>query len=150
MFINETFALFLLIGSIVVKWSKSTKAQFVILFLLLIPLFDILSYSYTIENGDRSITYSSGKFDSLINPLVFLVFIVYLIINISGVKKLFKFVLRGSDNEIEEREKKETTFYYDKFNSSTNKELGELYKMYKDYPYTAQVALDKIKGERNL
>ena len=150
MLINETFALILLTASVIGKWAKKERIQLIIFFFLCIPLFDLLSYSYTIVNGDTTTTYHSAKFNSLINPIVFVLFVVFLVINASAIIKQFRFFFKGSDVEIEEKDKREVAFYYDKFNTSTNEELEQLYKMYKSYPYTAQEALDQIRNEREL
>jgi hypothetical protein len=146
--INETFALLLLTGSIIAKWYKSEKTQLVIFFLLFIPLFDILSYSYTIEVGDTTTTYNSGKFDGLINPVVFLVFVFYLVMNASVIIKQFRFIFKGSVKEIEGKSKKEITFYYNKFNVLTSEELIDVFSLYDKYPIEAKIAIDMIKKEK--
>ncbi|GAB3923460.1 hypothetical protein [Mucilaginibacter myungsuensis] len=146
MFINETFALLLLIGSTVAKWSRSNKIQLVIFLALFVPLFSLLNYTYTVEDGDTITTYHSARFSSLVDPIVFLILVVFLGMNLSVIIKFFK----GSDEDITDKSDKLTTFYYDKFNSSDERELIGLYKMYNDYPLEAQIALRKIHEERNL
>jgi hypothetical protein len=148
--VNETLAMILFAISLIFKMYRIKIGQYLIFIFLLILLFNVIKFSYTVVNGDVSTTYYSASFSSLsINPIVFVVLMLYMIVNRKVIVDLFQKLLHGSDKEQEEKQDKNVAFYYDKFNNYSSNELNDIFKMFYDYPVEAQIALKKIDKEGN-
>lgn len=148
--ISETLAMFLFAVSIIFKAYNIKIGQYAILILLIILLFNLITFSYTVVNGDVSTTYYSANFSSFgFNPIVFFVLISYIICNRRFVAYAYKLLIHGSVKEQKEKDNKDITFYYNMFNNCSGNELNDAFNLYNDYPLSAQKALNKIKAERN-
>ncbi|MEB0261683.1 MULTISPECIES: hypothetical protein [unclassified Mucilaginibacter] len=146
--INEVFALIILAVSPILKQYIFPKLQVTLLFVLLIPLFGFLQYSYSFAEANTTYTYYSGKFTG-ISPVVFIIMVIYIIVNISAIKNAFRFFRHGSDAEQTEKYDKMIQFYYEKFKECPDNEFIEIKSRYEDYPSEAQEAIHKISLERN-
>ncbi|MGY4538852.1 putative membrane protein [Mucilaginibacter sp. UYNi724] len=107
--INEVFALIILAVSPILNHYIFPKFQIVLLFVLLIPLFGFLQYSYSFVEANTTYTYHSGKFTG-ISPVVFIIMVIYIIVNISAIKKAFRLFRHGSDAEQTEKYDKMSQF----------------------------------------
>ena len=142
---SETLAIFLLSLSFVLKKYNLVIGQWLSFGLFLVLLFGIIDFSYTLHNGDSTITYHTIKFTSpSINPIVFLVLLAFAIVN----WRIFGWLFYGSKEEKQEDFNKKISFYYHKFKEEPQTELENIFSLYKEYPKEAQVALTKIKEER--
>jgi hypothetical protein len=149
-FLNEDTAMLLLCMSFPLKIYNIKIARYIILVGLLVLLFSPLGYSYTIREGNTSVTYHETKFTSLISFPTFLVLMLFFGFNYSAIINRFQLLIRGSEKEQNEELSKKMEFYYNKFNSCSNAELVDVFKMYNDYPVEAQLALKRIKEEKDI
>lgn len=148
--LNESVAMLLLCVSFPFKIYNVKLGQYFILGILLILLFSPLSYSFTITDGDSSVTRNGAKYTSLISPLTFVILILFLAFNYKAMIDLYQLLTKGSREEQERKMSKEIEFYYNKFNDCSKSELVDIFKMYKDYPVGAQLALNRIKKEKGI
>ena len=143
---SETLAIFLLSLSFVLKKYNLVIGQWISFGLFLVLLFGIIDFSYTLHNGDSTITYHTIKFTSpSINPIVFIIFITFVIVN----WRIFRRFLYGSKAEKQDVFNKKISFYYYKFKDEPDTELETFFSLYNEYPKEAQIALTRIKAERN-
>ena len=149
-FLNESVAMLLFCLSFPLKICNVKLGQYLILIVLLILLFSPLSYSFTISDGDTSVTHSGAKYTSLISPITFFILILFLAFNYSAMKNLYQILTKGTDEEQKKVLSTEIEFYYNKFNGCSNRELVDIFKMYNDYPVGAQLALKRIKKEKGI
>lgn len=147
---NEAIAMFLFCLSFPLKIYNINVARYVILVVLLVLLFSPLSYEYTITEESTSVTHQEARFTSLISPVTFLVLMLFLAFNCQAMIDLYHLLIRGSEKEQKAELSKNIEFYYAKFNDCSNAELADILKMYDDYPVEAQVALKKIKDEKDI
>ena len=142
---SETLAMCLLSLGFIFKKYNLIKVQWISFGLLVVLLVGIINFSYTVQNGDTTTTYHTIKFNSpSINPIVFIILLAFTVVN----WRIFARLLYGSEEEKQEDFDKKVSFYYHKFKDETNNELEIILKLYKEYPKEAQVALTKIKEER--
>jgi hypothetical protein len=147
--VNETLAMVLFAISLIFKLYKLKIGQYLIFILLLILLSNAIKFSYTIVNDGVSTTYYSASFNSLsINPIVFVVLILYMVVNGKFIWDLYNLLAHGSDKEQKEKQDKNIAFYYEKFKNYSTTEMNDIFKVYKDYPIEAQIALKRIKKEK--
>ena len=148
---NANIALVLGFVSLLLKFHKSKKGQYVIFISLVLLTFNIITFIPEIIQGDVSGTDILVKFGLLgIDPISFLLLIAYCIINIRTIAALLRTLFYVSEKEQEENENKNITFYYDKFNTCSSDELNNVLKMYKEYPEEAQIAIKRVQEERNV
>jgi len=145
--INEDFALLILTVSPVLKLRNLPKAQFILFFVLFVPLFGFLHYSYSFTQGGTVYTYNSTQFVG-ISPVVLLILLVYSWITKSAIMSAFRTLRFGSEQEQTSKFNKMVEFYYKKFKESTDIELIDIKSRYDQYPEEAQQAIDKIVLER--
>lgn len=149
--INETVSVALLLISLVFNDNRFRFLKYVIFCFLVPALFNITHFSYTTINGSTTETHHSGSISFLgINPIVLLIIPVFMIVNRKLFVKSWVRLRYGSEKEIKENAAKEIDFYYYKFKRYPADDLKDLFKLYKDYPKAAQIALDKIKQESEL
>jgi hypothetical protein len=144
--ITETLAMALLSLSFILKKYNFIKGQWLLFGLLVILLLQIIDFSYSIQNGNETITYHTSKFtDISINPIVLIILFAFGVVN----WRIFGLLFYGSEKEREENFNKKVSFYYHKFKDESNEELEYFLSIYKEYPKEAQVALTKIKKEKS-
>jgi hypothetical protein len=150
-FANETIGLALLSISLIFKLLKLKGAQYVLFFMMIILLFQLVKFSFTITEGDASTTYHSGAFLSIgFSPIVFVEFIFFILINRKVLFFFFGNLFYGYTEERKEKQLKKIDFYYNTFRGYSGDALVEAFKMLDDYPAEAQTALKQIKEERNI
>jgi hypothetical protein len=147
---NEAIAMLFFSVSIPLKIYRVRIGQYVIFAALLILLFSPLSYFYTITEGNTSITHRETKFNSLISPVTFVILILFTMVNYSAMFNLYQLLTKGSETEQEDKANIEVEFYYKKFSECSAVEFKESFKMFNDYPVEAQIALKRIKKEKEL
>lgn len=150
MFINETSALILLCLGFAFKIYKVRAATYIIFLILVVLLFQPITYSYTVSEGNASITHSSSRFDTLISPIVLLVLVCHIMFNYASMIDLYHLLVRGSEKEQREKREKVVDFYYNKFSTCSNIELEDIFKSYNEYPAEAQEALSRLKSEKGI
>jgi len=149
--VNYNLILALLVLSFLLKRHGYRKAQIAIFFILLLFLCGLLNFKIEFDNSDLTQTSFSANIGSLsFDPVVFLLLLVYGLINKSAIKYFVSKAFYESDEEKSQKESIQTAFYYEKFTNSSNEELERCFKMYKEYPTEAQAALQRIKQERQL
>jgi len=131
------------------KYIRKEKRSFVPCLIVLGTL-NILIYSASVFSfGSVHYLYNDNEIiiTSLgVSPLFLLILIIYCLVNFDLVRRLYY----GSDKENADKLKVAVSFYYDKFNGYSAEELKEVFKMYKDYPEEAKIALMKIHQEKAL
>jgi hypothetical protein len=148
--IDDILAVILLVFSMRLLVTQSTKGQYIVLGVLMISLINILQFNIII-GGESHTTHTTLNIGALsFNAFTFLLLIFYCIINWKGVKVAIKVLFHGSESEQKEKREKLLVFYYDKFKNCTEDELSRAFGMFKEYPLEAQEALNKIKSERIL
>ena len=148
-FINSTLSMLIVAFSFLLKEYKLRRLQCVGFFLLFIPLFQLLNFSYSVTQGDTTETRYSGHFNGFgVDPLVFLLLILYLLINKAAIINVLGFGKLDTERDREEKYKRLMNFYYQKFEPYSDNEFIEILKRYDQYPAEAQSAIDKIKSER--
>ena len=142
---SETLAMCLLSLSFIFKKYNLIKIQWVSFGLLVVLLVGIIDFSYTVQNGDTTTTYHTIKFNSpSINPIVSIILLAFIVIN----WRIFARLFYGSEEEKQKDFNRKVSFYYDKFKDEPQTELENIFSLYKYYPKEAQIALTKIKAER--
>jgi hypothetical protein len=106
----------------------------------------IVKLRYTIGDSEYSSSTVFHMGSLSFDPLAFLLLLFYCLINRRNILKLFF----ASEVEQTDKSNKQIDFYYSKFNSYTHDELNDIFKMFKDYPPEAQLALRRIHEEKNL
>ncbi len=149
-FLNEDTAMLLLCMSFPLKIYNIKIARYIILVGLLVLLFSPLGYSYTIREGNTSATSHETKFTSLISPVTFVILILFTAVNYSVMFELYYLLTKGSKKEQEDKANRDVEFYYKKFNECSADEFYESLKMCNDYPVEAQLALKRIKEEKDI
>jgi len=145
--INEDFALLVLTVGPVLKQYNLPKIQIILFFLLIVPLFNFLHFSYSFTQNGSSYTYNSTHFVG-ISPVVLLILLVYSWITKSVIIGALRTLRFGSEQEQTSRFDKMVDFYYQKFKESTDIELIDIKSRYDQYPLEAQKAINKIVLER--
>jgi len=149
--LNETVSFALLLISLVFNNSRFRIFKYLILFFLFLALFNLPHFSYSTVSANTTTTHYSDTIKFFgVNPIVFLVILIFLMINQKLFSGLWTTIFYASDKEVQDKTAKEIDFYYEKFKSCPVDELRVLFKMYRDYPKAAQMALDKINQEREL
>ncbi len=148
--VSESIAMVFLCISLPARIYKLKIAQYALFFLLIILLFNVFDFSYTVVEGNVSTTYHSSRFNGIINPIVFIILIVYIIVNIDALVAFYQLLTKGSEKDQEEDKIKKIDFYYKKFSNCSDTELTGVFKMYNDYPDEAQIALKRIKSEKGI
>jgi len=145
---KETLALFLFDFGILSVLFSVKSLQYIILFILVILLFNAVDISYTVKNGDASTTYHSTTTSLGINPIVFLILGIYLVISRKAVVALYILMRRGSEEEQKEKAIKEFNFYYNKFRVYDDTEIAKIENNIDLYLPAAQQAIKKVVSER--
>ena len=126
------------------------KGKYLVFLLLVFLTFNILLCSASIATFESvHYLYNDGEIivaSPGVNPLLLLLLIIYSVINIDVVRTLFY----GTEEEVSKKLNVSVDFYYKKFNSYSTEELADVFKIFKEYPAEAQMALKKIREERNL
>jgi hypothetical protein len=148
--INESAAMVFLCMSLPAKIYKLRIVQYILFFVLVIFLFNAIRFSYTVVEGSVSRTYHYSQFNGVINPIVFVILIVYSVVNIDALNHLYQIIIKGSETEQKDTENKKIEFYYNQFNSCSDEELTNIFKIYNDYPNEAKAALKRIKSEKGI
>jgi hypothetical protein len=149
--LNYNLILALLVLSFLFKRHGYRKVQVAIFFILLLFLCGLLNFTIEVDNSDLTQTSFSANIGSLsFDPIVFLLLLVYCLINKGAIKYFINRAFYETEEEKSDSESKQTAFYYDQFNTCTEEELERYFKMYKEYPIAAQSALKRIKQERQL
>jgi len=144
---SETLAICLLSLSFIFKKYNLVIGQWISFGLLAVLLVGIIDFSYTVQNGDTTTTYHTVKFGSpSINPIVFIILIAFVVVN----WRIFCRFFYGSREEKQDDFNNKISFYYNKFKDETDAELKTFFSLYNEYPKEAQIALTKIKAERNI
>lgn len=147
--INETAAMILFCLGFPLKIYRLQWGQYIILFLLIVLLFQPFSYSYTVVDGNTTSTYNSGYFVGKIDPVIFVVLMSFIAFNHEAVIHLYRLFTKGSKGEREDKRIRDINFYYKKFGTCSDSELEDIYNMYGEYPVEAQEALIRLKSEKN-
>jgi len=152
--INNILALILFVTGVFIKIKNSEKGKYVVLILLLLATLNIINFTIgvgtvhigNLGSGDESLSYAFPGID----PLFFLILLIYWIINKKAIRSIWDRIYHGSEKEQVDRISTGIDFYYNKFNAYNEEGLNDAFKMYKDYPVEAKEALKKIHQERNL
>jgi hypothetical protein len=146
--VNDFLDVALLIFSLRVVFGKPGKERYLIIALLFVCLFNLLTFTYTVDGGEYSSKSSINIGHFGFNPFTFLLIIVYAFIDRKYLSLLFENIRYGSKDEQADRRNKLVNFYYEKFNSCTAEELNKTFDDFEQYPVEAQIALKKIKEEK--
>lgn len=139
-FLNETGAMILFCLGLLFKLFDFRRVQGILFFLFLLPLFQLINLSFTVNYGNESVTYNSGSFVALIfSPVVLLIMIAYLAVHIKVLKEFLKKIFHGSVKERKEKQTREINFYYERFSTCSPEELANALKMYDEYPEAGQL-----------
>ncbi|MCR8560964.1 hypothetical protein KXD93_25120 [Mucilaginibacter sp. BJC16-A38] len=146
--LDDILAVLLLIFGIRLIVTGYRTGEYIILALILLSVLDLIKWHINL-NESYYISRSYFKISGLrFNVFAFLLLVFYCLINRAGLKYAVNYLLHGSAEEQRSDRDKKINFYYDKFNNCTQKELEDAFGMLKDYPVEAQIALYKIKEEK--
>jgi hypothetical protein len=138
---------------VIIKLRYPDKSKFYLAGLLILSTLNIISFTaeYWTFGSNNLIEYNGIYFSFLsLNPLSFLLFIIYAIFNGYTIKDLFNRLLKKSEVEVEEEYEKLLKFYYEKFVSCSVEELEGINRNFKDYPMEAQKAIEMVMEERKI
>jgi hypothetical protein len=149
--INDFLDIVLLIFSLrIVLTGKSGRERFLVIVFLLVCLFNLITFTYTVDGGE----YSSKSWLNIghisFNPFTFLLLIIYGFIDRKYLTRFFKNVFYGSKEEQTDKRTKLINFYYNKFVNCTAEEFDKIFDDFEQYPFEAQIAMKKIKEEKIL
>jgi hypothetical protein len=144
--INYYIACLLWLMVIITKVIKLKKTFYGVFTLLALATFNLIHFSFVIINSRLQYTDNGVAYHGVgMNLIVLLLLIIYVAANKGLVVNLKKFLIRGSDDEQNE---KMIAFYYQQFNSCSNQEFEKAIKILDEYPIEAQIALKSIVAER--
>jgi len=152
--INNILALVLFIGGVFFIFKNQEKGNYVVIILLILATIKIINFTIAVssihignlDNNGDSLDYGYPGLD----PLFFLIFLIYWIINRKAIRLIWDRLYHGSEKEQEDKFNIAVDFYYNKFNSYEADQLNDVLKMLKDYPAEAQYAIKKIHDERKV
>lgn len=133
----------LLFSGFIYKIVSGWKGRFLVFILLFLAMFGVINFTVEII----AIGYV-GIGTIGLNPLIFLLLVIYSVICIDTVSALFRNINRGSEKEISGEREKMELFYYNKFIKLNQVEFQNIFRYYNDYPEEAKFAINKIKEER--
>ncbi|MDB5023102.1 MAG: hypothetical protein JWP78_857 [Mucilaginibacter sp.] len=137
--LNNYLAFVCLVISLIIWLVKSNIVSVAILILLLLGTINIINF--TAEVFKLSYFGMGSDSNSLsLNPIGLPLLIIYCIVNRSAVKGIAERLTYGPDMD---------QFYYKKFNSNSQDELNKIFADFNDYPPEAQIALNKLKREKD-
>jgi hypothetical protein len=148
--INNYIAVILWAVVVLSKVIKFEKEYFGVFILLFLAITGLINFSVVTVNADNYHSDSGILYSGLGFNIFFVVpLLVYCYINRNIVARLVKTILKGSEQERLAKKNKLIDFYYNKFSDCDKTELDGLMVRFKDYPYEAQVALDRVRDERD-
>ena len=111
---NDIIDVLLLLFSFLIVLGKSTKARYLVMVLLLLSLFNTITFSYSIDGTEYTSksSFNIGNFD--FNSFAFLLTVFYILIDWKYLIHSLKVLFHGSKEEQEYNEEKMMNFYYDK------------------------------------
>jgi hypothetical protein len=119
------------------RFSKYATAILLILGVLNILNFSVEAASTRIVFGDESPHFEWPG----LNPITFLILIIYYIVNRKSINRILLNFIRGTEAEREEAFQKKVAGYLRNFEKFTPAELENMYKNVKEYPPEAQKAI---------
>jgi hypothetical protein len=126
------FAILLIMVS--VKIINPKKEWFLVLRLLILYALNIINF--TVEQFN-------------VNMIGIFMLIIYCWINKKMTIQFVKRIFKGSDAEQKQNRDKMINFYYNKFKICDTKEFDQVFSNFSKYPIEAQIALRKIKTEKD-
>ena len=138
---------------VILKIRKPEKYQFFVAYLLIFSTLNVISFTAeSIAFGLSRLVEYKGIFFTMIsiNPISFILVIIYFVGNSSILKQLYKKLFKPGDLEISDEYKKQVMFYYEKFNVLSIDEFEGIIKNLNDYPLEAQEAIKKIMDKRKV
>jgi hypothetical protein len=125
---------------------KVSLPSYSILVILILFTFNIVNF--TVEIFEARIGIESRPdltFNSLsVNPVGFLLFLIYSIINRGFFRSLIKDLLNGTAEEQALEAKKAVSFYFEKFKDYNEEEFNKVVGNLNEYPEEAQIAIKRI------
>ncbi|SMC60788.1 hypothetical protein [Pedobacter nyackensis] len=101
--------------------------------------------------GNISFSVGFGNLDPIgIDPIIFLLLIIYYFINKNDIQKAFKTMFFSSDEENQIEHQKLTDFYFKKFKNCSNTELETILESFNEYPLAAQSAIEELCKMKNI
>lgn len=151
-YLNNILAAILLIYGIFLKIKKDAKGRFVVIGLLALSTFGIINFVFATVARIGESPANSFAFIQYpgIDPITLLILIIYCFVNRSFFWECYHLLFHGSEEDQKSESEKQVEFYYKKFSDSTDDELERFYKVYKEYPIEARVALKRIHEEKDL
>ena len=146
---NDIIDVLLLLFSFLIVLGKSTKARYLVMVLLLLSLFNTITFSYSIDGTEYTSksSFNIGNFG--FNSFAFLLTVFYILIDWKYHIHSLKVLFHGSKEEQEHKGEKMINFYYEKFKNCSPEELTKIMNDFKLYPTEAQIALERINEEKN-
>ncbi len=132
---------------------KRNPKNFFVFYLLIFGVFNIFIFSAFIFTFGSVNYYKTDNFVIAflgINPFFVLIIFIYFLFNAKVLIAFFYTLKNGTDKEIALNFESKIKFYYEKFNLFESENLNDIYRIYKEYPKEAQIALKKIHEEREL
>ncbi|WP_429263586.1 hypothetical protein [Mucilaginibacter sp. 3215] len=149
--INNYLAFLLYAIMVGLKFYSPIKGKYGVLILLGLSLVDIINFSAVVINAKIYHLDSGWSVNGLgFNIIAFILLIVYYFFNTDFVLYILRSLFVGSDKELADKKEKLVNFYYNKFREENNENFDSIFKNIETYPDEAQVALKKIKIEREV
>ncbi len=136
---------------IILKFRDNIKAQYGVLTLLILSVFNIICFSSESMSFGSANTFWIGSLYFNypgIDPFILLIALIYLSINWKFIKPLYQRIFTPSDEEFINEYTRKVDFYYNKFSSYNNVEFSTVLSDIKDYPVEAQEAINKIAAQK--
>jgi hypothetical protein len=148
---NDNIVLILLLISVILKRHNKVNWQPIVFILLLLFAFNVITVSLHFEESDLTETHVLANIGGLsVEPIAFLILIIYMIINRGAIKHFIRKIFFESDEENESTSKEKVDFYYDMFSKFTPGEMNEALNIIDEYPHEAQIALIKVEKENKI
>jgi len=136
---------------VILKFKNNNKAQYGVLTLLILAVFNIICFSSESMSFGSANTFWIGSLYFNypgIDPFILLIALIYLSINWKFIKPLYQRIFTPSDEEFMKEYNKKVYFYYNKFSVYDDAQFNTVVSDIKDYPVEAQEAINKIAAEK--
>ncbi|GAB2988066.1 hypothetical protein GCM10027049_30560 [Mucilaginibacter puniceus] len=145
--VNNYAAFILLICVINYKVAFPNKGKYLVLGLLALSTLNIINFTIEVFRVKVGVINEGANFDGIgFNLILFVLLISYSIINKDIIKSIFSY----TNAEAADNENKMIAFYYEKFMKTDDDTFDTALSNINEYPYEAQIALRKIKEEKDI
>lgn len=133
--------------TLAVRITKPALGRILVAWLIILATFNL--FNFDTARSTFTVGFHGEKSDyttPLMNPIMFLLLVIFYIINRKSVNRKLARFFKGSPEELSAKQQKMVQFYLDRFGNLPPEEFEVIYANIHSYPDEAQEALMQLKS----